>query len=448
MLMNLKTLLIRTILVVGTTSLFYPAFSQENTATEWDLNKCINYALEHNIQVNSKKLDVETQKVNLNQSKSDRLPNVSASVSENFNNSKKITNNTYGAWDPNTSTAFSVSSSLTLFEGNSITNGIKKSMLNLDMANLDVEITQNSIILSITQAYLNVLYAKETVDYTNEMVAASEKEVERTRELYKAGSASKLDLVQMESQFSSDKYSLVLAENELNSRTTDLKQLLEIPVVDTFKVSFPEVTLTESLTMLPSKTDAYNTALSTRPEIKSSQLSKNIAELNLKIAKAGYYPSLTMSAGLSANYSSNSIGSFSNQISDGQIQRLGVALNIPIFSKNTNRNSVQLSKISISQAELSQQETEKNLLQTVETVYLNADASVSRYNSATEQLKSATESYNLSEEQFNLGMINVVELLKAKTSYLNAKSEFIQSKYAAILNKKILDFYMGKTITL
>ena len=446
--MNLKTLLIRTILVVGTTSLFYPAFSQENTATEWDLNKCINYALEHNIQVNSKKLDVETQKVNLNQSKSDRLPNVSASVSENFNNSKKITNNTYGAWDPNTSTAFSVSSSLTLFEGNSITNGIKKSMLNLDMANLDVEITQNSIILSITQAYLNVLYAKETVDYTNEMVAASEKEVERTRELYKAGSASKLDLVQMESQFSSDKYSLVLAENELNSRTTDLKQLLEIPVVDTFKVSFPEVTLTESLTMLPSKTDAYNTALSTRPEIKSSQLSKNIAELNLKIAKAGYYPSLTMSAGLSANYSSNSIGSFSNQISDGQIQRLGVALNIPIFSKNTNRNSVQLSKISISQAELSQQETEKNLLQTVETVYLNADASVSRYNSATEQLKSATESYNLSEEQFNLGMINVVELLKAKTSYLNAKSEFIQSKYAAILNKKILDFYMGKTITL
>lgn len=446
--MNLKTLLIRTILVVGTTSLFYPAFSQENTATEWDLNKCINYALEHNIQVNSKKLDVETQKVNLNQSKSDRLPNVSASVSENFNNSKKITNNTYGAWDPNTSTAFSVSSSLTLFEGNSITNGIKKSMLNLDMANLDVEITQNSIILSITQAYLNVLYAKETVDYTNEMVAASEKEVERTRELYKAGSASKLDLVQIESQFSSDKYSLVLAENELNSRTTDLKQLLEIPVVDTFKVSFPEVTLTESLTMLPSKTDAYNTALSTRPEIKSSQLSKNIAELNLKIAKAGYYPSLTMSAGLSANYSSNSIGSFSNQISDGQIQRLGVALNIPIFSKNTNRNSVQLSKISISQAELSQQETEKNLLQTVETVYLNADASVSRYNSATEQLKSATESYNLSEEQFNLGMINVVELLKAKTSYLNAKSEFIQSKYAAILNKKILDFYMGKTITL
>lgn len=446
--MNLKTLLIRTILVVGTTSLFYPAFSQENTATEWDLNKCINYALEHNIQVNSKKLDVETQKVNLNQSKSDRLPNVSASVSENFNNSKKITNNTYGAWDPNTSTAFSVSSSLTLFEGNSITNGIKKSMLNLDMANLDVEITQNSIILSITQAYLNVLYAKETVDYTNEMVAASEKEVERTRELYKAGSASKLDLVQMESQFSSDKYSLVLAKNELNSKTTDLKQLLEIPVVDTFKVSFPEVTLTESLTMLPSKTDAYNTALSTRPEIKSSQLSKNIAELNLKIAKAGYYPSLTMSAGLSANYSSNSIGSFSNQISDGQIQRLGVALNIPIFSKNTNRNSVQLSKISISQAELSQQETEKNLLQTVETVYLNADASVSRYNSATEQLKSATESYNLSEEQFNLGMINVVELLKAKTSYLNAKSEFIQSKYAAILNKKILDFYMGKTITL
>ncbi|HRX31521.1 MAG TPA: TolC family protein [Tenuifilaceae bacterium] len=446
--MNLKTLLIRTILVVGTTSLFYPAFSQENTATEWDLNKCINYALEHNIQVNSKKLDVETQKVNLNQSKSDRLPNVSASVSENFNNSKKITNNTYGAWDPNTSTAFSVSSSLTLFEGNSITNGIKKSMLNLDMANLDVEITQNSIILSITQAYLNVLYAKETVDYTNEMVAASEKEVERTRELYKAGSASKLDLVQMESQFSSDKYSLVLAENELNSKTTDLKQLLEIPVVDTFKVSFPEVTLTESLTMLPSKTDAYNMALSTRPEIKSSQLSKNIAELNLKIAKAGYYPSLTMSAGLSANYSSNSIGSFSNQISDGQIQRLGVALNIPIFSKNTNRNSVQLSKISISQAELSQQETEKNLLQTVETVYLNADASVSRYNSATEQLKSATESYNLSEEQFNLGMINVVELLKAKTSYLNAKSEFIQSKYAAILNKKILDFYMGKTITL
>jgi outer membrane protein len=109
---------------------------------------------------------------------------------------------------------------------------------------------------------------------------------------------------------------------------------------------------------------------------------------------------------------------------------------------------VEISRISIDRANLTAQETQKNLLQKVETVYQNVISGKSRYDAAVQQNLSAAESYRLSEEQFNLGMINTVELLKAKTQLLSAQKDLVQAKYSLILNKKILDFYMGQQISL
>jgi len=396
-----------------------------------NLDQCLNYAIEHNIQVNKKKLAVQTSEMDLLKAKSDRLPNLDASVSESFTNSK---DQSTGSWDLNNGTSLSISSNISVYNGGIISNSIKKSKLNVDIANLDIELTKNSIILSITQAYLNVLYAKESVDYSMEVLITSQKQVERARELIKVGAIAKTDLAQLEAQLAGDKYSLVVSQNSLISNTTNLKQLLEIPVTDTFSVAFPEIDIEREFSLLPSITDAFNTSLSVMPEMKISQLNQNSAEITLKIAKAGYLPSLSMNAGYSTDASYQSSKRFSNQLSNNQMQRLGLSLNIPIFSRNAAKTSVQ--------------ETKKNLLQDVETIYQNSVSGESRYDAATVQYSSANESYKISEEQFNLGMINSVDLLKAKNTLLNAKKELIQSKYSAILNRKMLDFYMGKPISL
>lgn len=413
------------------------ACAQEAKTDVWDLNKCITYAKDNSIKVKQMLLEVNSSQVDLLKSKSELLPAVNASFTEGFNNSLN-----------SSSTGFSLSTSMNLYSGGAITNGIKKSKLNVELANLNLEETRNDITLSIVQAYLNILYAKESSDYYKEVVAASQKQVDRARELRRAGSIAQKDLAQLDAQLASDNYSSVVAQNKVISNSTTLKQLLEISVTDTFNVAFPNVDMNDSLVVLPTLPEALNAALSVRPEIKGSRISTSIAETDLKISKAGYFPSLSLSADYSTSYTPESSVAFGNQFSDNQNKKIGLTLSIPIFNRNTTRTSVQQSKIDLERAKLSYTETEKNLLQTVESVYQDAVAALSRYKSAKVQLESAAESYTLSEQQFNLGMINIVELLDVKTSLLNAKSELVQAKYSAVLNLKILDFYMGKSITL
>lgn len=421
-------------------------WGQNSTSGTWDLNRCISYALENNIQVNQHKMSVLSSQVDLMKSKSQRLPSLSASVSESISNAKDITGD--AAWEATRSTGVALSASMSVYEGGAISNTIKKNALALDQANLQVEEMKNSITLSIVQAYLNVLYANESAEYYKSVVETSQKQVDRITSLFNAGSAVRTDLVKMQAQLASDSYSLTVAQNTLISTTTTLKQLLEIPVLDTFSVAFPEVQVDNIWLSMPSKVEALNVALETRLEIKSSRIDSSLAVLDLKIAKAGYLPSLSLSASYQSSYSSGTTGGFGSQLSDNQAQRVGLTLSIPIFSRNANKAAVQQSKIGIEQAKLSYMQVEKTLLQDVENVYQDALASICRYKSAVTQLESASESYKLSQNQFNLGMINTVELLDVKTTELNAQKELIQSKYSAVLNMKVLDFYMGKQITL
>jgi outer membrane protein len=419
-----------------------PVVSQEVAIQDWDLNRCISYALDHNIQVSKKKLTVQASEANYYLAKSERLPNLNATVSQSFANSHSD-----GGWRSGNSTSAAINSSMTLYAGGSIMNGIRQSELEVALSNLDVETTRNSITLAITQAYLNTLYAKEAMDYYREVVATSERQVQRTRELLRAGSVARYDLAQIEAEYASNKYALVQAQNTLAARITALKQLLEIPVRDTFSVFFPELNITENM-LLPSKGEAFDKALSVMPEVKGSQVSKRIAEVGLSIAKSGYLPRLSLNAGYSTGASSRGTGSFGTQLNNGQNQQLGFSLSVPIFNRNSTKVSVQKSLITLDQAELSRQETEKNLLQEVEAAYQNVENGLSRYQAARVQVEAAGESYRLAEEQFNLGMLNAIQLLNAKSSLLNAKKELIQSKYNVILSQKILDFYMGNPISL
>lgn len=425
------------------------AYGQEPVGDGWDLNRCISYALDNSIQVSKVKLDVLSSQSNLTRAKASRLPSLSASVAQNVSNSKYFSTPTAdGEWDMSASTSASLSSSLTLYNGGNINASIKQSALNVELAELNVDISKNSIVLLVTQGYLNALYSNESLSYAKEVLASSEKQLTRAMELHRAGSMTKSDLAQIEAQYANDTYSLVVAQSSLVTSITELKQLLEIPVTDTFSVAFPEVEVQREFIQVPSKHEAFATALSIMPEIKGVEKSKAIASLDLDKAKSGYLPSLTLNASYATNYSDASSGSFGTQLTNNQNQRVGLTLSIPIFSKYQTKNAVEISRISIDRANLTAQETQKNLLQKVETVYQNVISGKSRYDAAVQQNLSAAESYRLSEEQFNLGMINTVELLKAKTQLLSAQKDLVQAKYSLILNKKILDFYMGQQISL
>ena len=309
-------------------------------------------------------------------------------------------------------------------------------------------IQRHGIEESITQIYVQILYAAEAVKVNETTLDVSQAECERARALLAAGSIAKSDLAQLEAQVSTDKYQLVTAQATLQDYKLQLKQLLELSGEDEMDLYIPALGDENVLSPLPSKSDVYRSALTLRPEIEAGRLNVKASELDINIARSGYIPTVSLSAGIGSTNTTGNDFTFGEQIKQNWNNSLGVTVSVPIFNNRQTKSAVQKAKIQKQSSELDLLDNQKALYKTIEGLWLDASSAQQRYVAAIEKLRSTQTSYDLIQEQFNLGMKNTVELLTEKSNLLNAQQETLQAKYMAILNTQLLKFYQGEKITL
>ena len=244
----------------------------------------------------------------------------------------------------------------------------------------------------------------------------------------------------------SDQYTLVTAQNDYRLNLVNLKQLLQLPSSAKFGIVTPDTVLVEKmLTTLP---EAQQAALETRPEVKNDQLGIEIAQAGLEKAQASAKPTISLGGTLATGTSSNQDPKYFTQFNNNFYQSLGISLSIPIFSRRINKTAINKSKVVIEQAKLNLLNTKTVLDQQVEQAYINLESADAQFDAASTQKKASEESYSITNEQFRLGSINLLELQQQRNLYIQALQAFIQAKYNAVLNYKIVDFYTGKPITL
>lgn len=419
------------------------AWAQEKPA-QWDLKSCIEYARNQNIQIKKSRVTLDESLENTKQAKAALLPSLAFSSAHNYVNRPRPE-----AGDKNSySGSYSLNSSVALYEGGKLRKNLQQMDLQNQIQELSVNEAENTIELAITQAFVQVLYANETVKISQNTVEVSLVQRDRARGLFEAGALSQADMAQMESQYTSDKYQLVLAQTALENARLDLKQLLELEITDQMEPVIPELKDSAFMAMLPSKEMIYLASLDVMPEVKYNKLSIEVAGIEKQKAWAGYLPSLNLSAGLGTSHTSGTAWGFGNQMKHNWSENIGLSLSIPIFSNRSNRTAVNLAKLNIEHAELNYDGVRKDLLKSIETVYQDAVSAQDRYRSATENLKAVQLSFDLISQQFALGMKNTLEMITEKNNYLIAQQEVVQAKYMAILNRQLLNFYQGKEITI
>ena len=340
----------------------------------------------------------------------------------------------------------SVTANWTLFDGGQRYQALKQQKLQNTIDELSVNQNENDIRISLIQAYMQVLYSMEAVRINENTVEVSRAQRDRAIELLKAGSISKVDLAQLESQYSTDQYQLVVAKTTLDNYKLQLKQLLELDITQEIELVMPELTDEDILEPLPDKKVIYATSLSVMPEIESGKLAVDVAELEKKKAWGAFLPTLSMNAGIGTGHLSGTDYTFGSQIWDKFNESIGLTISIPIFSNRQYKTAYNKAKYALTTSRLDLADSEKQLLRNVESVYLDAISAQNQYTSATERLSYVTESYTLTEEQFNLGMKNTVELLTEKNNFLTAQQERLQAKYMALMSIQILNVYQAKPI--
>ena len=293
---------------------------------------------------------------------------------------------------------------------------------------------------------LAILYADESVAINKGTLEVSKATYERAKELFNEGSISKADLAQLEAQVSNDEYQLITSESSLRDYKLQLKQLLELDGTAEMDLVIPTLDETKVMQLLPNQQDIYQAALAQRPEIQSSKLSIENAKLAISSAKAGYLPTISLSASTSSMTNNASQNNWAEQMKYGWNNMLGVTLSIPIFDNRQNKTAVQKARIQYDNSLLSLTNQEKELYKTIESLWLDALNAQQQFAAADSKLKSSQTSFDLVNEQFSLGMKNTVELLTEKNNLLSAQQQRIQAKYMAILNRTLLDFYAGEPI--
>jgi outer membrane protein len=429
----------RHLFLLLTIALLFPGrVGAQEKPEKWSLRNCLDYALEHNIQLKKSRINRQLGEEDIRQAKAQLFPSLSASIGQSLTDNG-LANTAYSG-------NYNLSANWTLFDGNRRTNTIRQQELQDEINELSVQQNEREIRISLVQTYMQVLYAYEAVRINENTVEVSKVQRDRAEELLKAGSISRVSFAQMESQYSTDKYQLVAAQKNLSNYKLQLKQLLELDITEEIEVSIPGLTDDDVMLPLPKKEVIYALALSAMPEVKSSELNISIAELETQKASSGYYPSLSMNAGMGTSNGSGTNLSFGKQLQDRFNESVGLTLSIPIFSNRTHKTAVNKARFSLTSNRLELLNTKKALLRSVESVYLDATSAQNQYQASVERLKYIAESYRLTEEQFFLGMKNTLELLTEKNNMLNAQQEELQSKYMAILSIQLLNIYQGKPV--
>ncbi len=425
------------------------------------LEDCINYALENNIRIKQAKLEVDVASINSTESKLNLLPSLNGSVSHSFGWGRSVDMATYQYVDTQTqSSYFNLASDVTLFSGLQKQEAIKQRRADYLAAKYGHDKMQNDIALTVASYYLQILFSRELLNNARAQAEITRQQIERTQHLVEAGTLARGALLEVQAQGANEEVAIVQADNQLKLSYLELLQLLEIEAGSPVKIDLPTLKVDTTPEILPIQM-IFNKALDLMPEIKSAEMRLKSARHSLNIAKGNRYPSLGMSASLGTNYSDqirvsnnpmdpdyDKIKPFEDQWRDNRSATLSLRLSLPIFNGYQISSYIGRSKINVLNADYNLQLNQNTLRKSVETAYADAMAALSTYKAREKSLVSLRESFNYTEQRFTVGMVNAVDYNVAKTQVTRAESDLLSAKYDYIFKIKILEFYLGRPLTL
>ena len=424
---------------------------------KWTLADCINYATENNITLKQARLKKQSANEDSHQAASAFLPSLSASTNQSGGyrpwQDAGITTVTNGTVNSKVDKhyyngSYGLNANWTVWNGGQRINNFRLSRVTEQQAELAIDETANTIQEKITQLYVQILYMTEAINVNRQNLETSKKNEERGQQMAEVGKMSKADVAQLTAQRAADEYNIIESMGQLANYKLQLKQLLEITDTAPFEIAVPKTTDEHALVNIPEFMKVYENALDHRPEIKSALLGLKSGDLQIKIAKAGWMPSISMNGGVSTSTNSLSDNGYGKQLKTNFDATLGLGVTMPILDNRKTKTAVNKAKIAREQAQLDLWDKEKQLYSTIEGFWLDARTTQQKFRYATATVESEQQSYDLLQEQFNLGLKNIVELMSGKDKLLKAKQDQLQSKYVTILALQMLVFYQGGPIAL
>ncbi|MCM1449943.1 MAG: TolC family protein [Clostridiales bacterium] len=410
------------------------------TARDWDLQECIDYAIENNIDVKLQQQSVRNGELQISESRNAFLPQVNGSVSESFNFGRGLTSqNTYA--NRNTSSlSMNLSLSVPIFSGLRNSRNLQQAKLNLRQLAWQLEQTRDNVTLNVIAQYLQVLYNKEVMETSQAQVDLSKHELERRRTLADEGKIAEIEVLEAESQLAKDKLTLVNAGNDYRLALLELTQLLQLESPEGFDI----VALDGEDPVIPAASVVYESALCNYSGLKAAEAQVDVAQSAIKVAQTGYIPTLSLGGGVGTSYyklnGTNNLP-FKTQMRENYSTYIGISLNIPIFDALNTPTAVKRARVQYLSAQLQSDQVRSDLYKTIQQVHVQATGARDKYETAITTCRAAEISFEAMSQKYNLGRATSTEYEQSKTNLFSARIQQLQARYEYLLRYRILRFY-------
>ncbi|OFY44283.1 MAG: hypothetical protein A2X18_01350 [Bacteroidetes bacterium GWF2_40_14] len=418
-------------------------FAQQSSPTlKMTLTDAINYALENNYGQQKLMIGKNSTEEELKQSKRDLLPNLSGSLTQGLSESKNgQTDNTVLNGN------YSLSSQATIYNGGQNINSIRKNQLLLDQSETKISQAQNLLVINVIKSFLSVLMNDELQKYQNEVLKISEEQCKLGEIQLSAGKILKSDYLLLEAQVASDRFNYLNSRVKRESSVLELKKYLSTESSTNIDVLAPDSASSVKTLRLPEFAKFMEETLTWLPDIKISHQNIEMANLDVKIAKGGLTPAISIGGSVSTGYSGGTT-SWNNQFTNNLSEQLSLSVTIPLWNRGKAKSNVKQSQYRREQTEIEAKETETNIQIQLEQEYNGVIAEQSKLSAAETGYKAYKANFDSYRLQYNAGQISTSELLQQQNNYLNALNNYLQSKYSFLLNRKVLDVYMGLEIVI
>lgn len=463
-------------------------FAQDSNGQRqnWDLQRCVEYALDNNISVKQTDVQARISELTLKQSKAMRIPtlNFNTQGGYNFGRSVDPTSNQFTT-NKVLFQSYSVQAGVTLFNFFKIKNDIKADQAQAAASISDVQRAKSDVTLNVAAAYLQYLLSLEQVNIAKGQIGLTTKQLDLTKKQVAAGSVPELNSAQLESQLATDSSTYITNISTMDQNKLQLLALLNLSADTPFEVSLPDV---DKIPLEPIESlnpaALYEHALSTQYQQKVDSFQLESAKYAAKSARAAMYPTLSAFGSVNSNYASSfqsqigtfplsdTIGSvnvggqdyysisqynapiygktsYGKQVFDINLsQAVGISLNIPLFNNRQSRTAWEQAKANITNIQLQQEQNNQNLQQDIYTAYNNAKTGIEKYNANAKGASYATYAHHLAELRYDNGMLSASDYLVSQNNLYTAKINKSAARYEYIFRLKVLEFYKYNKISL
>jgi outer membrane protein len=457
-----------------------------NAQEKITLQMAVDRTLANNLTIKQSLVNERIGEVDLQQAKNNVLPSFNASTQGGYNFGRS---QVAGQFTYTSQTSLNISGgaqlNYTIYQGGLLRNQILQNRFALDVNKGQTAKIKNDLILNVVTTYLQILTNQDLVVAARQQIDLANQTLQRSDISFKAGNQTLADLSQAKAQVSTATLNLTTAQNQLDLSLLVLKQFMEADPYAPIEVERPDISKLTDVQTVYDANEVVRTALGINPDIRLAELQQKTSQQAIRIAKSYFYPTVSLYGGLASSYSdrltqkaigttlpayqqigvvdgtgqsvlspiptSRTIfGPYSpfNQVADNFNQNIGLNIQIPIFNRFNTRSNVRRAELNFQNAQLNTQISKNNLSKTIIQAVLDLQSADKQYISATQTFEANKDALNVTKQRYDVGLVNSLDYNTAVTNFNKSQIDMIQARYSVIFRSKIIDYYLGKTISL